>query len=586
MTDDSIRIERFGKQLALVAPFSARDDARAFPDRRYWKPGYGEGGAWIFAPSAGNVQHALESFPEADWSTAAGRVRDEVVEQRQTAEVMRAARDGVLRAPDFKFNTEFPPFEHQETVFALSRAHAEFALFMEMGTGKTRIIIDNAVYLHQMGSIEAVLVVAPNSVKETWVEEIERMAPEWSSHRVAVWSAHAKKRQRQEVDELIHGDADGALRWLIVNVEGLSTDRLYEVAMEYVQRHRAMVVVDESSRIKNPKAKRTKAAFKLGQAAAYRRIMSGTPVTQGLLDLYAQFRFLNPLILGFSSYYAFRNRYAIMGGFNQKQVVGYSNLDELTDTIEPYSYRVTREECIDLPPKIFETRTVELTKDQRRVYDEMKRNMLTEVEGQTVTATIVLTQLLRLQQIVGGFVAVKGRDDLTMLETHEVRGIPGKNAKLEALLELVDDLPEDEHVIIWARFRAEIALIADALRERYGDESVGEFHGGTPQRERDHVRRSFQRLADPLRFFIGQTETGGLGITLTAAGTVVYFSNSFSLESRLQSEDRAHRIGQEKTVTYVDIVAKSTLDRKVLQALRAKKNLANMITGDEWRSWI
>lgn len=584
-----IRIEKFGNNLALVSPIEAVGLARSLPDRRYWKPDYAEGdGAWIFVPTSPNVTRAVEAFPDAAWSDPAAAIRDKVVKQQAHAEVLRESRQQGLRAPDFKFNTKLPPFEHQEEVFALSRDLPEFALFMEMGTGKTRIEVDTGTYLRAKGEIEGVLVVCPNSVKDTWEEEVALMAPEWSSHEVVIWAAQARSAQRDRITAFLTVDAhrSAALKWFVVNVEGLSSARAYEACQRFLQLHRCLMIVDESSRIKTPKAKRTKNVIKLGQLAAYRRVMSGTPVTQGPLDLYTQFKFLDPGILGFSSFYTFRNRYAVMGGFNLKQVVGYANLEELVEIIEPYSYRVTRAECIDLPPKVFERLHVDLGKEQRVAYDQMKQDMVAEHAGQKVAVTIVLTQMLRLQQIIGGFLPITTYNELTELEETHVEPIKGPNAKITALTEFLEDLAETSKVIIWGRFRAELALIADTLVDRWGEDAVTVFHGGTSTRLRTEGRKRFQDPASPTRFFVGQTETGGLGITLTAADTVIYYSNSFNLESRLQSEDRAHRIGQDKTVTYVDLVARDTLDKKLLTALRSKKNLADLITGDEWREWI
>ncbi len=583
-----IRIEKFGNNLALLSPFETADLARSLPDRRYWKPDYGEGhGAWIFAPTSANVVRADEVFPDAEWSEPAAAIRRGVVKQKINADVLRESKRTGLRAPDFKFNRAFPPFQHQEEVFALSRDLPEFALFMEMGTGKTRIEVDTATYLRAKGSIDAVLVVCPNSVKDTWVEEVAQMAPEWSSHEVVVWSATAKKVQREAIVTFLDPGGEGvALKWFIVNVEGLSSDRAFDVCQRFLQLHRCLMIVDESSRIKTPRAKRTKNVIKLGKLAPFRRVMSGTPVTQGPLDLYTQFKFLDPYILGFSSFYTFRNRYAVMGGFNMKQVIGYSNLEELVELIDPYSYRVTRAECIDLPPNVFERLTVDLGKEQRVAYDQMKKDMVADHAGQRVSVTLVLTQMLRLQQIVGGFLPITVYNDLTELEETHVEPIRGVNAKMVALVEFLDDLDRRSRVIIWARFRAEIQLITETLDDRYGSDTWVEFHGGVKTTDRTAARRAFQDASGPTRFFVGQTETGGLGITLTAADTVVYYSNSFSLESRLQSEDRAHRIGQDKTVTYVDMVARNTLDAKLLTALRSKKNLADLITGDDWREWI
>tara|TARA_R110000851_G_scaffold126847_1_gene258598 strand:+ start:667 stop:2625 length:1959 start_codon:yes stop_codon:yes gene_type:complete len=589
-TNGEVQIYKLKNTLVLESPIQYAGLAKAFPDRRFWQPSQGKVGAWIFSPTASNIAHAIKAFPDARWDEASTVLRLEVEKQisisRLMAEAKNAAEASSLKSPDYKFNAEFPPFAHQEHVFTLSRDSEEFALFMEMGTGKTRVVIDTATYLFQQGKINGVIVICPNSIKSTWTEEIEKMAPEWSTHDVTMWQSGAGKKVLDKLHGFMMKESGTSLKWFVTNVEGYSTGKLFEKAADFAALHKCMIVIDESSRVKTPSAKRTKNITKLGRKAKYKRIMSGTPVTQGPLDLYGQFRFLDPHILGYGSYYAFRNRYAIMGGFQQKAVVGYSYVEELVGLVDPYTYRVLRADCIDLPEKVYQKLTIQLGPEQRRAYDQMKNDMLTDLGEHKVSVTIVITQLLRLQQIVGGFLPVTTHNDLTMLSETHTEKIEGKNAKMDTLTEFLQEGDQSAKAIVWARFRAEIDMIADTLREKFGVESVVEFHGGTSADARTKARLDFQDPTSPVRFFIGQTETGGLGITLTAASLVVYFSNSFSLESRLQSEDRAHRIGQTKTVTYIDLVAEKTLDAKLLKALRAKKNLADLVTGDNVSEWV
>lgn len=578
------RVRKHKNVLAIHTPPTRENIAanRSFPDHRTWNP---QLNAWTVSPTVRNIAHIEKSWPWADWDEEAAEIRDNVRAKTGHAEELLQTKkeltNGDLRVRDYKFASP-DPWRHQSEAFVLSRDESAYGLFMEQGTGKTRVIVDTAAYQFSRGKINAVIVVCPNSVKETWEEQVAEFTPPWLEHEVKVYDAGLKKKQRDELARFVSGDGDGLkLRWLVVNVEGLSTGRLPQLVQEWVSRNTCLMVVDESTRIKSPGAKRTKTTTKLGKLAPYRRILTGTPVTQGPLDLFAQFRFLDPDILGFSSFYAFRNHYALMGGFGGKQVVGYAHLDELQRAIEPYSYRKLKADCLDIPDKVFEKRVVELSPEQKRAYRDLKNRMVTEIGGKEVSVTIVLTQMLRLQQVVGGFLPLPPDD-----EDGEWVTVPldGPNPKLEALKEELDDLPGK--VIIWARFRAEIDLISHALRERYGPETTVEFHGGVPQERRQEARRRFQDPDSEVRFFVGQVETGGIGLNLQAASTVIYFSNSFSLETRLQSEDRAHRGGQTKSVTYVDLVARDTLDYRVHSVLRGKKNLANLVNGDNFTQWI
>ena len=249
-------------------------------------------------------------------------------------------------------------------------------------------------------------------------------------------------------------------------------------------------------------------------------------------------------------------------------------MDELGEKLEKFSHRILKEECLDLPDKIYMRRSVQLTDEQKRVYKEMKKFALAEIEaGELATTTSVLTQIMRLQQIVCGF-----------LPSDEDGIKPLPNNRLTELLDTVEEI--QGKVIIWAAWVHNVQEITDALRRRFGPESAASFFGGTPQDERQNTVDLFQDQTSPLRFFVGTPRTGGFGLTLTAANTVIYYANGYDLETRLQSEDRAHRIGQEKSVTYIDFVADGTIDEKILDALRAKIDIASDVLGEETRKWF
>jgi SNF2 family DNA or RNA helicase len=337
------------------------------------------------------------------------------------------------------------------------------------------------------------------------------------------------------------------------------------------------MAIDESTTIKNPSAKRTKNIILLGKYAKYRRIMTGSPITKNPLDLYSQCEFLDPWLLDFASYYAFRNRYAEMKTMHVRgrsiQVVNkFRNLSELSDTVKTFSDRVLKEDCLDLPPKNWIKRHIILTADQRKIYEQMKKHALATLNGKVTTTMTVLTQLMRLHQITcGHFTADDGTTQL----------IP--NNRIKELMNILEET--DGKVIIWANYQRDVNLIIKNVVDKYGEDSIVDYYGLTPQEDRQDNIRKFQNGPE-CRFLIGTPQTGGYGITLTKANTVVYFSNGYDLEKRLQSEDRAHRIGQKKNVTYIDLICEDTVDEKIVEALRKKINIASEVLGEELRDWI
>jgi len=337
------------------------------------------------------------------------------------------------------------------------------------------------------------------------------------------------------------------------------------------------MAIDESTTIKTPTAKRTKNIIGLGKYAKYRRVMTGSPITKNPLDLYTQCEFLDPYLLDFASYYAFRNRYAEMKTMHLRgrsiQVVhAFQNLSELSDKLQPFSYRVLKEDCLDLPPKNFIKRHITLTPEQKKVYEQMKKQAMAVLNGKVTSTMTVLTQLMRLHQITcGHFTADDG----------SVQTI--NNNRVNELLNILEET--EGKAIIWANYQKDITQIVESIEKEYGPGSVVDYYGLTAQEDRQDNIRQFQ--SDPkCRFLVGTPSTGGYGITLTAANTVIYYSNGYDLEKRLQSEDRAHRIGQKKNVTYIDIIAEDTVDEKIVKALRNKINIASEVLGEELKDWI
>jgi len=479
---------------------------------------------------------------------------------------------------NYKFKTE--PFDHQRKALEDSWAADYYALFMEMGTGKSKVAIDTIGALYEAKRVSAALILAPKGVYDNWVKgEIPTHLPDDIERMVVRWTPSTAKKFQDEMKALVYEPFDG-LKVFVMNVEALSTPRGTKAAYMFLAKNPAnIMVVDESTTIKNRKATRTKNIMMLAKEAKYRRILTGSPVTKSPMDLYSQCAVLSSNALGFNSYYAFQNRYALvqkrkMGTRAFQEIVGYRRLDELNLKLDRFSNRILKEQCLDLPDKMYMRRDVALTDEQKRVYIQMKKLALAKLEnGELATTASVLTQIMRLQQICCGFLQP---DD------GEIQSLD--NNRLKELLEITDEL--QGKAIIWASYTHDIQQIADALRDRFGPEAVATYYGATAQDERQEIVERFQDKLNPLRFFVGQPRTGGYGITLTAANTVVYYSNSYDLEIRLQSEDRAHRIGQNNKVTYIDLVSPDTIDEKILKALRGKIDLAGKVLGEEARDWL
>ena len=475
---------------------------------------------------------------------------------------------------DYKFKTK--PYAHQLTALEKSWNKENFAYFMEMGTGKTKVLIDNVAMLYDKGKIDGALIIAPKGVVKTWYEqELPTHLPDHIENVSVLWQPNITKTQQEKLDTLF--EIDTALHILIMNVEALSTEKGVKFATKFINSHKTMMAIDESTTIKTPSARRTKNIINLGLNAKYKRIMTGSPITKNPLDLYTQCEFLDPWLLDFASYYAFRNRYAEMKTMHLRgrsiQVVDkFQNLGELSDVVKQFSYRVLKEDCLDLPPKVFIKRHITLTVDQKRVYEQMKKQAIAHLNGKVTTTMTVLTQLMRLHQITCGYVTA---DDGT---TQQV-----ESNRLNELMSILEDT--DGKVIIWANYQLSVGEIIQKIIKVYGPDSYVHYYGLTPQEDRQDFIRKFQN--DPkCRFIIGTPQTGGYGITLTEANTVIYYSNGYDLEKRLQSEDRAHRIGQKKTVTYIDLICEDTIDEKIVKALRNKINIASEVMGEELRDWI
>lgn len=478
---------------------------------------------------------------------------------------------------NFKFKTK--PYDHQLKALENSWQKEEFALLMDMGTGKSKVLIDTIAALYDAGKIDSAVIFAPKGVYKNWVaKELPAHMPEHIECNIAYWASPLTVAHKDSIRAIWIPNYD--LHIFVMNIEALSSGKAEEVVTKFIRSHqgKTLIAIDESTVIKNHSAKRTKASIRVSKTAKYKRILTGSPITKSPLDLYSQFLFLNEELLGFRSYYAFCSRYADMvrrtsSSHSYNQILGFRNLEELTESIQPFSYRVTKDECLDLPDKNYIKRSIELTPEQKKMYNQMKKTAVALLDDmEMVTANAVITQLLRLHQISCGFV---NTDDGNLVRF--------KNNRMSELLSILEEV--DGKVIIWANYRHDIMAIEMELARAYGPSSVATYFGDTDGEARQDIVERFQTSED-LRFFIGQPRTGGYGLTLTAAKTVIYYSNSYDLEVRLQSEDRAHRIGQTNAVTYIDIIAQGTVDEKIVGALRKKINIATQVLEEDWKKWL
>lgn len=441
-----------------------------------------------------------------------------------------------------------------------------FAFLMEMGCGKSLTAIAVMGALLQQGKIERVLVAAPGSVVSVWQSELEKFADFGFSFAALLGTKPQRLRKLRSLEE----DGSGLLI-AGINYESTFRDGIFEALLAFGA---DLVICDESQRIKNPKAQQTRAMVTIGKRAAYRLALTGTPVQQDAKDVFSQWQFLDDTIFG-DNVYAFEGRYCRKGGFGGKQIVGTKNEDEMIERMHSIAYRVTKNEALDLPPETYEYRTVELSPQERRIYDEMRKCAVIELsEEKQVSAATVLTKLLRLQQIAGGFLKADDDAHVTQIGT----------SKLDALEDIIEDyvLSEGRKLVVFARFLAEVEAIEALLHRRSIQHRV--ITGAVPLAQRGKIVDDFQTDPDTM-IFVAQTQTAGLGITLHAASVAVFYSLSYNYADYQQALARIHRKGQHHPCTYVHLIADRTVDSKIMSALEKKGDMAKSIV-DNWQTYF
>jgi len=443
-----------------------------------------------------------------------------------------------------------------------------FGFLFEMGCGKTLTAIAVAGTLYSERKINKLLVVAPTSVCSVWPEDFGKFADFPHLEKIMLGTKSQRLKQLKELESF----PCEALKVAVINYESVWRDDIFDKLVEF---NADMIICDESQRIKTHDAQQSKAMHKLGDLARYKLILSGTPVQNNAVDLYSQYRFLDPTVFG-NNFYKFRNRFCVMGGFNKRQIVNYKDLDLLIKKEHSIAYRVTKKEALDLPEQTFETRYITLTPSEKKLYNTLKKESATELaNGETILASTVLTKLLRLQQFTGGFVIADGEEKPQQIGS----------GKINALEDIVDDyvIDSEKKLVIFARFRAELDLIQKLLDKK--KLKYGVIYGDIKLSDRGEIVKNFQENEET-KVFLAQIDTAGLGITLTAAVTSpVYYSVNFNYAAYSQSLARIHRIGQRNTCTYIHLTTKGTVDELIMKALHKKEDLAKTIV-DDWKIYF
>jgi len=478
-------------------------------------------------------------------------------------------------------NYEFrsKPFQHQLKFFEQTKEDKIHATLWEQGTGKTKFTIDTAAYLFQEDEIDAVFVVAPNAVHRGWLadDELGVHCPEELLGRSNILSFQSEKKGTQWHRRAVRDffEASGP-KWMTMSYNGFMTDVGKKTAWDYLRNHRVLMVLDESSNIKNPDAKRTKSMIAAGAYPAYKRILDGTPVGNSAFDTYAQFRFLDPKFWkahGINSSQMFKHFFGIWSETKEGKPfpVGYQNLPLMREWISPVSSRVLKKDVLDLPPKLYKKVRFPMTGEQQKLYDQLEKEFRAVLStGEELTAELSIVRQLRLQQVTCGYLPTEDGNE-------PVHMIGKRNPRMDVMCELLETLPHQ--AIIWARFVLDI----DQLMDRLGGRAV-RFDGSVSPDDREVAKARFKN--GDYQFFVSNTQVGGAGLTLNTAKSMFYYSNSFKLRDRKQSEDRNHRIGQDVSVLVTDLIAENTIDEHIVDSLRKNHEVACEVTGDEVLEWL
>jgi hypothetical protein len=550
------------RKFIVGAPPWLVERCRGLPNRRWNKTNK----TWVAPLITRNVEYLQANFADAIWTDSARRACDELVASRKM--VRR------LGFPTwYKFKRE--PRKKQREALDNAYGMMEFGFIMDPGTGKSQALVDWAACYAMEGRIEGIVVVVPNSVTYNWIDELRDTCPiEYVAEVLDTGSYKIAERMIA---------ARGKFKWLIVSWESLSQGNAHKYVRRFLESCKCMIAGDESSWAKNHKSIRTKTVTDLGLLAQYRAILTGTPVLKELQDLYSQMEVLNTEIIGIGDFYAFRNRYCIFGGYENKEVEGYKNVDELMELIKPYVFVAYKRECIDIPAKTPENsppgilRHVQLTEAQRELYKKVKSKYnVPQWDGRKIPVQNTLELALRFRQICQGIVSSEtGEKDKhgKMILRQDYIISPERNPKILEMLRLIEE--SDEQMLIWSPFRLDVEAATEQLRKKYGHDNVLNLPSGDAKLLQQRTR---EFRASKYRFCVATQQQGGIGLNMQSASVEIFLANTENLENRIQAEGRIERDGQQNPMTIYDILATGTVDTKtILPSLIQKKDLADYV---------
>jgi len=520
----------------------------------------------IIRQTGANIEHLTSFDGDFEYETDEAKLVVETFLTKKEEEAkLLMQRDVLNNSYELKTDFEFArsPMKHQVEAFLLSRDKEYFALFHEQGLGKTKTTIDSAVYLYEKELINCLVVIAhPNGLHRNWTDyEIPEDVPKRIDYSCFAWSSKFGKKRKELMYEMIESKGS-EFKIFAFNVEAFSSDKARKPLLDILKQNQCMLVIDQSASIKNSQAKRTKFLVKdAANFAKYKRILDGSPLAENPSELYSQFMFLNQDIIGHDTWTGFKNEFCTIGRFNE--ISGYRNIERLMSRIQPYLHRALEEECLDLPKRIYKTFCYDLSPTEMKIYEELRVSKFTLFEGDAIDAPLPIVKSIRMQQVTSGWFS--GQDSFRSIEETPTR--------VKALKDLISTFGEDEKVLIFSRFKADMKVIKEAL----GDDCV-DYYGDTEQEQREINKREYQQ--GKARFLVGNQTTMGIGHTFTATKHVIFYANSHALRARIESEKRAHRKGQEKQVIVWDLIANNTQDKKIRDTLRNKKQVADIIMGD------
>lgn len=527
------------------------------PDRKKFKDG-----RFLFLNSFSNIEYFREQYPDAEWNCDIIN-QFEQFQQQENINILSKQKQS-YEINDFNFKTK--PYAHQLKAFEISRNLTEYALFFEQGCGKTKVIIDTADYLFQQSKITTLIIIAPNGVHRNWITD-ELPIHCNCEYEARIWKTSMNKKEKEESWDFLKNNSISKLKVFSFNIETFVSDKSKIELISILKKENCLLAIDESQKIKNPSAKRTKFLIEIAPLAKYRRILTGTPIANGAQNFYSQLKFLNPNIIGISSFYAFRSKYCIMGAWQNKQIIGYKNIEELQRKVQAHSMRVLKKDCLDLPPKIYQEFMFDMTAEQLKLYKQVKEEGLAMLNDSEIPMMFdnVMARMIKMRQISSGY--IKDTETDRYIDIIELK----HNPRINALLELLEEI--EGKVIIWTVQTHDINNIMKVL----GNKAV-RYDGQISNDEKAANKTAFKTDAN-IKYFVANLQMPE-GLTLTEAQTTIFYTNSYDLEKREQAEDRNHRIGTVTSINYIDLCCNKTIDKKITKILVKKKKVSDLILQD------